>query len=124
MGRSANNGGSVNGIPGLQLTVTSSGEQPPARTLRGVGLISGKLPDQAFMDRLVHTNLRAPTKGRTLDHIGFEVTNLEAFCKKLEANGVKFEEPYSKSRHKGFASASFTDPFGVSVELTEGLKQF
>ncbi len=124
MGRSANNGGSVNGIPGLQLTVTSSGEQPPARTLRGVGLISGKLPDQAFMDRLVHTNLRAPTKGRTLDHIGFEVTNLEAFCKKLEANGVKFEEPYSKSRHRDFASAKFTDPRGVSIELTEGLRRF
>src|SRR5213593_5265531 len=31
----------------------------------------------------------APTKGRTLDHIGFEVKNLEAFCKKLEAGGVK-----------------------------------
>ncbi len=76
------------------------------------------------MDKLAHTNLRAPTKGRTLDHIGFEVTNLEAFCKKLEANRVKFEEHYSKSRHKDFASAKFTDPWGVSIELTEGLRRF
>ena len=65
-----------------------------------------------------------PTKGRALDHIGFEIKNLQAYCKKLEANGVKFEEPYSKSRHAGFASAKFTDPWGVSVELTEGLKRF
>jgi catechol 2,3-dioxygenase-like lactoylglutathione lyase family enzyme len=124
MGGKANNGGSVIGIPGFQLTVTSSGEQPPARTPRGVGLINGKLPDQVFMDKLAQTNLRLPTKGRTLDHIGFEVTNLEAFCRKLQASGVKFDEPYSKTRHKSFASATLTDPWGVSVELTEGLKRF
>ena len=37
---------------------------------------------------------QAPTRGRMLDHIGFEVTNLEAFCKKLEAAGIKFDRPY------------------------------
>ena len=37
---------------------------------------------------------QAPTKGRALDHIGFEVKNLEAFCKKLEAAGVTFDTPY------------------------------
>jgi catechol 2,3-dioxygenase-like lactoylglutathione lyase family enzyme len=68
--------------------------------------------------------LTAPTKGRPVDHIGFEVTNLEAFCKKLEANGVKFDQPYSKTRHRGFASADLTDPWGVSIELTEGLNKF
>src|SRR5207342_156805 len=31
----------------------------------------------------------AGTHGRTLDHIAFEVKNLEAFMKKLEADGVK-----------------------------------
>jgi catechol 2,3-dioxygenase-like lactoylglutathione lyase family enzyme len=124
IGSSANNGGSVDGIPGFQLTVTSSGEQPPARTPRGVGLINGKLPNQAFMDKLAQTSLREPTKGRTLDHLGFEIVNLEAFCKRLEAGGVMFEEPYSKSRHTGFASARFTDPWGVSIELTEGLRRF
>ena len=33
------------------------------------------------------------TKGRVLDHIGFEVKNLEAFCKKLEASGIKLDVP-------------------------------
>jgi catechol 2,3-dioxygenase-like lactoylglutathione lyase family enzyme len=65
-----------------------------------------------------------PTKGRVLDHIGFEVKNLEEFCKKLEANHVKFDKPYSKTRRQGFASAELTDPYGVSIELTEGLSRF
>src|SRR5262249_40329811 len=30
----------------------------------------------------------APTKGRAIDHIGFEVKNLEAFMKKLQEEGV------------------------------------
>ena len=34
----------------------------------------------------------APTKGRSLDHIGFEVTDLDAFAKKLEAQGIKLDE--------------------------------
>jgi len=66
----------------------------------------------------------APTKGRTLDRIGFEVRNLEAFSKKLESAGVKFDKPYSKSRYPSYASAEFTDPWGVTVELTEGLNRF
>jgi hypothetical protein len=64
-----------------------------------------------------------PTKDG-LDYVGFEVKNLEAFCKKLEAGGVKLDQPYSKSRHKGFASAELTDPWGTSIELTEGLNRF
>ena len=36
------------------------------------------------------------TKGRSLDHIGFEVKGLEAFCKKLEAAGIKLDRPYTK----------------------------
>lgn len=65
-----------------------------------------------------------PTKGKTLDHVGFEVKNLEQFCKKLEATGVSFDQPYSKTRHKSFGSAEFTDPWGATIELTEGLDRF
>ena len=35
----------------------------------------------------------APTKGRALDHIGFEVQGLQDFCKKLDAGGTKFDLP-------------------------------
>lgn len=61
-----------------------------------------------------------PTKGRVLDHIGFDVTNLQAFCKKLEANGVKFDVPFGKDAELGLPSAFLTDPWGTYIELTEG----
>ncbi len=61
------------------------------------------------------------TKGRSLDHIGFEVKNLEAYTKKLEAQGVKFDIPYRKVPSLNLAIAFFTDPWGTYVELTEGL---
>jgi catechol 2,3-dioxygenase-like lactoylglutathione lyase family enzyme len=64
------------------------------------------------------------TKGRSLDHIGFEVHNLKEFCKQLEANGVKLDTPYRKETDRGFAAAFLTDPLGVSIELTEGLDRF
>ena len=64
----------------------------------------------------------APTKGRALDHIGFEVPNLEAFCKKLEANGTKLDMPY-RVTETGVALAFITDPWGTYIELNEGLNK-
>jgi catechol 2,3-dioxygenase-like lactoylglutathione lyase family enzyme len=64
---------------------------------------------------------QAPTRGRMLDHIGFEVANLEAFCKELEAKGIKFDRPYGKLP-SGFGLAFLTDPWGTYIELTEGLR--
>jgi len=64
---------------------------------------------------------QAPTRGRMLDHIGFEVTNLEAFCKALEAQGIKFDRPYG-TLPSGFGLAFLTDPWGTYIELTEGLR--
>lgn len=61
------------------------------------------------------------TKGRALDHIGFEVKDLEAFCAKLEAAGVKFDLPYKKIPAMRIAIAFLTDPWGTYIELTEGL---
>jgi len=59
------------------------------------------------------------TKGRALDHIGFEIKGLEAFTKTLEANGVKLDTPYRKVPQMGFAVAFLTDPWGTRIELTE-----
>jgi catechol 2,3-dioxygenase-like lactoylglutathione lyase family enzyme len=59
------------------------------------------------------------TKGRALDHIGFEIKGLEQFCKTLEANGVKLDSPYRKIPQMGFAVAFLTDPWGTRIELTE-----
>lgn len=62
-----------------------------------------------------------PTKGRALDHIGFEVKDLEAFCKKLAAAGMKFDVPYRKVPALGISLAFITDAWGTYIELTEGL---
>jgi catechol 2,3-dioxygenase-like lactoylglutathione lyase family enzyme len=69
-------------------------------------------------------SLTSGTKGRSVDHIGFEVKNLEAFCAKLEASGVKLDVPYKKIPAAGIAIAFLTDPFGTYIELTEGLDQY
>jgi len=63
----------------------------------------------------------APTKGRVLDHIGFEVTNLEAFVKKLEAQGIKFDAGVRQAPNSKLKTAFLTDPWGIYIELTEGL---
>jgi catechol 2,3-dioxygenase-like lactoylglutathione lyase family enzyme len=63
------------------------------------------------------------TNGRVLDHIGFEVKDLEAFCKKTEANGAHFDTPYTKRPELGLALAFLTDPWGTKIELTEGLNK-
>jgi len=65
-----------------------------------------------------------PTKGRTIDHIGFEVKDLAAFCKQLEAKGVKFDVPYRDIPAIALKIAYITDPSGVYIELTQGYTDY
>jgi catechol 2,3-dioxygenase-like lactoylglutathione lyase family enzyme len=62
-----------------------------------------------------------PTKGRALNSIGFEVKGLRAFLAKLQAAGVMIDEPYAKVPNSSIVKASITDPWGTTIELTEGL---
>ena len=61
------------------------------------------------------------TRGRALDHIGFEVKNLEAFTKRLESQGITLDVAYRSVPAAGIAIAFITDPWGTYIELTEGL---
>jgi predicted enzyme related to lactoylglutathione lyase len=63
----------------------------------------------------------APTQGRAIDHIGFEVKNLEAFTKQLEAQGITLTSPYRQVPALGLSIAFITDPWGTYIELTEGI---
>jgi catechol 2,3-dioxygenase-like lactoylglutathione lyase family enzyme len=67
--------------------------------------------------------MAAPMKGRTLAHLGLEVRNLQAFCKRLESMGVKLDAPFQKGPD-GVSFAVLTDPWGTTIELTEGLHAF
>lgn len=63
------------------------------------------------------------TQGRAVDHVGFEVKNLEAFTKKLEAEGIKLERPYTKVAALDISIAFIKDPWGTYIELTDGLNK-
>lgn len=63
------------------------------------------------------------TAGRAVDHIGFEVRDLEAFCERLEAKGIALTTPYHRDPTLGgIGVATITDPWGTVIELTEGLR--
>lgn len=83
-------------------------------------LPAAKLPG-GEVDFLKAKDAPAPTKGRTLDHIGFEIKDLQAFCKKLDADGVKFDVPYRDAPALGLKIAFIIDPVGTRIELTQGL---
>ena len=59
-----------------------------------------------------------PTLGRVLDHIGFDVKNLEEFCKKLDAAGIKLDRPLV-ARPDGSKLTFIHDQWGTSIELNE-----
>lgn len=65
-----------------------------------------------------------PIRGRSYDHIGFEVDGLEAFCAELEAQGIVLDRPYTRIAELDIAIAFLTDPWGVYIELTEGLDNY
>jgi catechol 2,3-dioxygenase-like lactoylglutathione lyase family enzyme len=61
------------------------------------------------------------TAGRAVDHIGFEVKDLQAFLAKLDAQGIKPSSPYRRVEALGLNVAFLVDPWGTNIELTEGL---
>jgi catechol 2,3-dioxygenase-like lactoylglutathione lyase family enzyme len=64
----------------------------------------------------------AGTQGRVVDHVGFEITGLPEFLKKVEAMGIK-PANVRDVPDLGASIAFITDPWGTYIELTEGLKK-
>jgi hypothetical protein len=60
------------------------------------------------------------TKGRVVDHVGFEVNGLPALLRKLEGLGIVAEN-VRRVPELGIDIAFITDPWGTLIELTEGL---
>jgi len=71
---------------------------------------------------LAKSQPQAPTKGRSVDHIGFEVKNIDAFVAKLKAAGIKTDgEIRNSTNASGLRIVYVTDPWGTEIEITEGL---
>lgn len=64
----------------------------------------------------------AGTQGRAVDHVGFEITGLPDFLKKLDAMGIKATNVRDVPDF-GISIGFITDPWGTYIELTEGLKK-
>jgi predicted enzyme related to lactoylglutathione lyase len=62
----------------------------------------------------------APNKGKILDRFALEVKGIDAFMKKIEADGVKVTKPVSTNAD-GLKTAMIVDSLGNEVELIEGL---
>jgi catechol 2,3-dioxygenase-like lactoylglutathione lyase family enzyme len=62
-----------------------------------------------------------PSKGRAIDHIGFDVHDLDGLVRSLEARGVTLEGPVRQVPGTKVRIAFLTDPWGTYIELTEGL---
>ena len=53
-----------------------------------------------------------------LDHIGFDVKNMDAMVKKLEAAGIKLDRPVV-TQPTGSKLTFIHDEWGTSIELNE-----
>jgi catechol 2,3-dioxygenase-like lactoylglutathione lyase family enzyme len=91
-----------------------------AKPRDGATFVSADLPGVA-LNFTKSPDAVVGTQGRALDHIGFEVKNLEEFTRKLEGMGIKLERPYTKVAALNIAIAFIKDPWGTYIELTEGL---
>jgi uncharacterized glyoxalase superfamily protein PhnB len=62
---------------------------------------------------------QAPTRGRVLDHIGFDVKDHQAVVRKIEAEGITLDEPVRKSATTGNTVTYITDRWGTRIEIIE-----
>jgi catechol 2,3-dioxygenase-like lactoylglutathione lyase family enzyme len=94
------------------------GAQPQPGPLPGI--VSAVLPGL-----LLNFNPKADpvtgTAGRVLDHIGFEIDDLESLVTELAGKGVEFDVELREIPQIGLKLAFLTDPWGTSIELTQGL---
>jgi hypothetical protein len=65
----------------------------------------------------------APTKGHSLNLLGFEVKDLQAFVKKYQDAGGKFDGTgaIATSSAANLSVIQLTDPWGTSIEVSQGL---
>jgi catechol 2,3-dioxygenase-like lactoylglutathione lyase family enzyme len=86
----------------------------------GGAFLSATLPG-VLLNFTASTEPVVGTRGRAIDHIGFEIDDLEAFTRRLVAEGITLDVPYTQVPKTKLFIAFITDPWGTSIELSEGL---
>jgi catechol 2,3-dioxygenase-like lactoylglutathione lyase family enzyme len=84
------------------------------------------LPGIGYMLNFFHWEQKESlvgTRGRAVDHVGFEVRNLKEFLGTLPAKGLALTTALTHDRTLDVDTAVLTDPWGTVVELTEGLEK-
>jgi len=72
---------------------------------------------------LAKSEAQAPTKGRSVDHMGFEVQDIDAFVAKLQAANIKTDAAIRNSANASNLRIVYvTDPWGTEIEITQGLR--
>ena len=100
----------------------------PGTRLGGVGVVRTRF-DTAVVPGAEITLSKAngplaPTRGRSIDHIGFEVADIDRFVARLRDGGLRTDGAVQKSSDMpGVRIASLTDPWGTRIEITQGLKE-
>jgi len=59
-----------------------------------------------------------PTRGRVLDHIGFDVRDHAAIVQKIQEAGITLDEPV-RTASSGSILTYITDPWGTRIKLIE-----
>jgi catechol 2,3-dioxygenase-like lactoylglutathione lyase family enzyme len=62
-----------------------------------------------------------PTQGSAIDHIGFEVSDLDVFAERVRSMGITFNREPECIEAIALCIAFITDPRGTYIELTQGL---
>ena len=90
---------------------------------RGTIQTTADLPGQNLSFATCRTECVA-TQGRAIDHVGFEVEDIEATVARLKGMGIEFQLEPREIPAIELTIAFFVDPSGVRVELTEGLDEY
>ncbi|MEO8313562.1 MAG: VOC family protein [Pseudomonadota bacterium] len=92
-----------------------------AKPARHDGLLSADVPG-GRVDFMKVAAAPMGSKGRAIDHIGFEVDDVDAFAAKLRARGIKLDVEPKLVASVNTKILFFTDPEGTYIELTQGLR--
>ena len=81
----------------------------------------GEIPGARIVFRVTKDPI-APTRGHSLGLLGFEVKDLQEFAKKYQEAGGKLDGQIATATAANLSVVQLTDPWGTSIEVSQGLK--